>query len=313
MKIRSILCFSLLVLLLAACTAAPAAVSPAAAAPVATEAEPATTESPLPDDAHERWAADEITINIDGTQVTLVDGLAEAATMQGSAEKVITTMTEFVDWGDLNEDGRDDVAFIVTQHSGGSGTFFYVASALAGGNGALSGTNGILLGDRIKPDAIRVEGGRIVVDFTDRGKDEPFTAAPTHAVKETFELAGGLLNRVLTPADLAGVWAWQKTAMNDDTVLTPDPAATPVTIQFGTDNRAEVASACGVLPLAYTIEEQQLTLEVPADALEDCEDKSMQDFVKYLPEVQTAMLDQTSGSLNLQIKYDSGSIVFNRQ
>ncbi len=52
--------------------------------------------------------------------------------------------------GDFNGDGLEDVAFLLTQDSGGSGTFFYVVGALRGVDG-FQGINGIFLGDRIAP------------------------------------------------------------------------------------------------------------------------------------------------------------------
>jgi len=58
---------------------------------------------------------------------------------------------------DLNDDGRDDVVFLITHTPGGSGTFYYAVSALnmpAGDDGegtTYIGSDGYFLGDRIAP------------------------------------------------------------------------------------------------------------------------------------------------------------------
>ncbi len=80
---------------------------------------------------------------------------------------------------DLNGDGREDIIFLLTQNSGGSGTFFYVVAALNEGNGYV-GTNAVFLGDRIAPQTTESGAGdSIIVNFADRKLDEPMTARPS--------------------------------------------------------------------------------------------------------------------------------------
>src|SRR5882672_11178341 len=63
---------------------------------------------------------------IDGTHVTLKDGISEVAVAPGSASKLVTKYFGNEAVGDLNGDGIDDIAFLLTQEGGGSGTFYYV-------------------------------------------------------------------------------------------------------------------------------------------------------------------------------------------
>jgi hypothetical protein len=84
---------------------------------------------------------------------------------------------------DLNEDGRDDVVFLVTHEPGGSGTFYYVVAALNTDNGYI-GSDGYLLGDRIAPQTTEVSRNPrhknvIVVNYADRGRGEPMTSQPS--------------------------------------------------------------------------------------------------------------------------------------
>ena len=70
------------------------------------------------------------TYTIEGQPVTLVDGYAEVPAAPGSASKTVTQYFGNEAVGDLNGDGVPDVAFLLTQNGGGSGTFYYVVAAL---------------------------------------------------------------------------------------------------------------------------------------------------------------------------------------
>ncbi len=102
--------------------------------------------------------------------------------------KKITLSGEFSYFGnelvtDLNGDARNDVVFLIRQNSGGSGTFYYVVSALQTNNRYL-GSDGFLLGDRIAPQTTELSKNPkhktvIVVNFADRGVGEPMTTKPS--------------------------------------------------------------------------------------------------------------------------------------
>jgi hypothetical protein len=93
-----------------------------------------------------------IAYSIGGQTVRLVDGLAEVPAAPGSAAKVVTRYFGNEVRGDLNADGREDVSFLLTQETGGSGTFFYaVAAARLSRSGPRRIDRGYCLGDRIAP------------------------------------------------------------------------------------------------------------------------------------------------------------------
>ncbi len=84
---------------------------------------------------------------------------------------------------DLNNDGREDIVFYVTNDVGGSGTFYYVVAALNTENGYV-GSDGYYLGDRISPQNINLSPNPkhknvIVANYADRLPDEPMVAEPT--------------------------------------------------------------------------------------------------------------------------------------
>ncbi len=120
---------------------------------------------------------------INGARVQLTNGVAETAAAPGSASKVITRYFGDELKTDLNDDGREDIVFLLTQETGGSGTFFYAVAALATPTG-YAGSDGYLLGDRIAPQNIVLsENPRhknvIVVNYADRAPGEPMTTRPS--------------------------------------------------------------------------------------------------------------------------------------
>ena len=111
----------------------------------------------------------------------IIDGAAVAI---GSAEGTTTIFGEPA-LGDLNGDGKPDAAVMIVQDPGGSGTFYYIAAAIDTPGGAV-GTNAILLGDRIAPQTIAIQNGRIIVNYADRGPDQPMATPPSLGVTKYF-------------------------------------------------------------------------------------------------------------------------------
>ncbi len=120
---------------------------------------------------------------IEGQRVQLEDGLSEVEAAPGSASKIVTRYFGNEIVTDLDGDGREDVAFVLTQTTGGSGTFFYAVAALQTERGYV-GSDAYLLGDRIAPQSTTLSTNprhvRVVVfNYADRAANEPMTAAPT--------------------------------------------------------------------------------------------------------------------------------------
>lgn len=200
-----LLIFSLLTLLLAACTAPLTQVPTLEPTPApATELLPtptplpATDLPPTPTDAPPLTGYQDATYLIEGQPVTLVNGLSEIEAAPGSATKITTRYFGNEATGDLNGDGLDDVAFLLTQTTGGTGTFFYVVVALQTETG-YQGTNAFLLGDRIAPQTTRIENGILVVNYADRNPGESFDVAPSLGVSKSLQVKDNLLVEVETP------------------------------------------------------------------------------------------------------------------
>ena len=130
--------------------------------------------------------------NIEGTIVQLKDGLSETEAAPGSASMVTTRYFGNEYKTDLNNDGREDVVFLVTQETGGSGIFYYVVAALNTERGYV-GSDGYLLGDRIAPQTIGISPNPrhknvIVANYADRAAGEPMSTQPSNGKSAYLKL-----------------------------------------------------------------------------------------------------------------------------
>lgn len=128
------------------------------------------------------------TYTIDGQNVTLQNGNSEVFSAPGSTSKIVTKYFGNDLKHDLNEDGREDKVFSLTQETGGSGTFYYVVALLDTVSGPI-GSDAVLLGDRITPQTISIDEGKttngtnrknvIVINYLERKAEESFTTTPS--------------------------------------------------------------------------------------------------------------------------------------
>lgn len=154
---------------------------------------------------------------IEGNSVTLVNGRAEVESAPGAASKTVTQYFGNDATGDMNGDGIPDVAFILTQSGGGSGTFYYAVAALKTPDG-YHGTNAILLGDRIAPQTTAIKNGQMIVNYADRKAGEPMTAQPSAGMSKHLKIQGTTLEEVL-PVTVVGAGAGEHCGGNMRTAL----------------------------------------------------------------------------------------------
>lgn len=129
---------------------------------------------------------------IDGKKVKFENGLAETETAPGSASKIVTRYFGNELKTDLNNDSREDVVFLLTQETGGSGVFFYAVAALNTPQGYI-GSDGYLLGDRIAPQTTELSQNPrhknvIIINYADRASGEPMTTQPSEGKSAYLKL-----------------------------------------------------------------------------------------------------------------------------
>ena len=137
--------------------------------------------------------ASNATFMIGDSSVTLKSGKSIVPASDDSATADETDLTQTVSYGDLNGDGKEDEAVVLTDQGGGSGVFIYVA-AYVSGNISYKGTNAVFVGDRVAPQSISVKNGVITLTYLDRGPNEPYAADPTIPTTKTYSFANGELS-----------------------------------------------------------------------------------------------------------------------
>lgn len=123
-----------------------------------------------------------------GSSYRLTNGLFE---VNRSLDDQVYVKLRAVVVGDLNGDGRSDVAVILSSNYGGSGTFLEVTALVDTGR-ALKQANGLELGDRVEIKNLKVEAGEIVIDMLTHGPDDPM-CCPSLKTTRCFRLTEGRL------------------------------------------------------------------------------------------------------------------------
>ena len=109
---------------------------------------------------------------IDKETVVLENGHAGKA-IPGTTAIIITEVIRDPVHLDLDGDGKEEAVVLLMQHTGGSGTFYYLAAA---SKGAM--IDAAYLGDRIKTGPLKIEGDMVIVNYLDRELSQPMSAAP---------------------------------------------------------------------------------------------------------------------------------------
>ena len=257
------------------------------------------------------------TYRIDGQAVTLVNGVAEVEAAPGSASKVITKYFGNQAMGDLNGDGVPDQAFLLTQERGGSGTFFYIVAAVHNAAGRYSGSDAVLLGDRIAPHSTEIRGGNVVVKYAVRADGEPMATPPSVGRSLTLKLdpqtmqLGEVEQNVEGEVDLAKmkldmkVWTWVSARYKDGREIVPKKAG-EFTLEFGKDGRFSAQTDCNSMSGTYTVKDTAITFGQIAMTKTFCEGSLEGDFSTLLETTQGFHFT-SKGELILDLKFDSGS------
>lgn len=257
---------------------------------------------------------------VNGMNIELKNGVSDTEAAPGSASRIVTRFFGNELFKDLNEDGKDDVVFLVTQQTGGSGTFYYVVAALATERGYLGG-EGVLLGDRIAPQSTQSGPGKsVVITYADRAPGESFDTQPSVGksirlildpntrqfgeVAQNFEGEADPARMTLTMK----TWVWISALYNDERVVTPkQPKAFSVT--FKEDGTFSATTDCNNMMGTYTANNGIISFGPIASTKMYCEGSQEATFGELLRD--TSGYHFTSkGELVFDLKFDSGNVIF---
>jgi hypothetical protein len=257
------------------------------------------------------------TYKIDGKEVHLVNGKNEEV-IPGSSSKVITQYFGNEVESDLNLDGRKDIVFLLTQQTGGSGTFYYVVASLNKENGFV-GSDGVLLGDRIAPQTTEVHDNIIVVNYADRNPGESFATPPSMGksiwlkLDEATMQFGEVAQNFEGEADPGRMnlfmkqWVWISTKYNN-TNIKPNETK-KFTLTLNSDKTFSATTDCNSVGGEYSTTGNKISFGKIMSTLMFCENSQEGDFVKMLGEIQSYVFT-SKGELIFSLKTFGDSMIF---
>jgi heat shock protein HslJ len=249
-----------------------------------------------------------------GEPITLNAGVFSRQIAPESASQEVFRVFGEPKTSDLDSDGDEDAVLFLTQDTGGSGTFYYVAVAI-NENGMYRGTNAMYLGDRIAPQTIDIHDGKAVANFAERRSDENFATPPSigksvwiHLDTQRFEIGEAVQDfegetDVLQTPLTKHVWKWVRSEY-DGTILTPNKADV-FTLTLNTDGSVHIGTDCNGMGGQYTVQGYSLTFSPLMSTLMYCEGSQEGEFSKMLSEVHAFSLSDTG---ELLLRYQKSGV-----
>jgi len=257
---------------------------------------------------------------IDGQKIALKNGISKIEAAPGSASKIVTKYFGNNISGDFDGDGRDDTAFLLTQETGGSGVFYYVVALLNKIDGKI-GTDGVLIGDRISPQAMGIKNKDIlIVNYADRKPGESFAISPSVGKSIYLKLDvktsqwGLVANNFEGEADPARMtldmkkWEWINTQYSDDKEIKPTIPKRFI-LTFNKNKTFSATTDCNTINGEYIVDGNKISFNKTISTLMYCDNSQESAFTKILTETQ-GYLFTSKGELVLTMKFDSGSSFF---
>lgn len=251
---------------------------------------------------------------IDGTEYQLnKDGVYTAPSAPGSAG--MTTVSLFGEpvYGDLDKDGDEDAAVLLTYTTEGSGTFFYAAIARKNGD-IYTSTNTLFLGDRIAPQTVNIQDGRAVYNYAERKESDSMTTPPSlgkslwiHLDPTTGEI-GEWVKDFEGEVDASKMnlemkkWQWVDSVEMGEYMVPKKAGVFTLTFK---DGQVSVGTDCNTMGGSYTMSGSKLTFGPLASTLMYCEGSQETMFGTMLGLVKSFAFTQ-KGTLELQ--YGEGGV-----
>jgi len=132
--------------------------------------------------------------------VTLTDGRFEGPPIEedGASRPVVDLLDAHRVDHDLDGDGVEETAILLTENSGGSGQFLYIA-ILGERQGQAGNIATVLVGDRVQVEGFGAVGNDLVLDVVQAGPSDPL-CCPTQKATRRWSLTDGTLTEKIEPA-----------------------------------------------------------------------------------------------------------------
>ena len=121
--------------------------------------------------------------SIENEIVTLRNGYAREV-IPGTTALIITEIIHRPVFAELDDGKVKSAVSILMQHTGGTGSFYYLAAA---GDDRKT-IESYFLGDRIKITSVKIIDSLIIVEYLERASGQPMAARPTVKVSKKFKL-----------------------------------------------------------------------------------------------------------------------------
>jgi heat shock protein HslJ len=164
--------------------------------------------------------------------VTLASGTYEGPPLVagGASRPRVELIEDLTISGDLDRDGNDETVVLLSESSGGSGTFTYLAALARRGSG-VENVATVGLGDRVQIREWHLEDDAVVVSLVESGPEDA-ACCPSRLVTRRWILDGDSLQEgpmvsdgVLSTGVLEGV-EWRLVGFGLDERLPAEPKAT---------------------------------------------------------------------------------------
>jgi hypothetical protein len=194
-------------------------------APAPTATLPPDTPTPAPDHVEQiRNAQYQLGFSDQIDVVQLSDGVYQSGTA-GGADYVEVRVSDFIALGDLNNDGANETAAIISENYGGTGVFTFLALYL-NQNAQPVFLTSVFIDDRPAIEGLGIENGEVFLSATTHDADDPF-CCPTLRTERHYRLINNQLE------------------MTDYVTFTPDGRPRTIAIE-SPENGGEVFSSVQV-------------------------------------------------------------------
>ena len=243
-----------------------------------------------------------------GRSVTLNDGVNGKISVHGEPS-----------FGDINDNRFDDAVLILKQETDQEKVFYYVALAM-NEYGEYTGTDTILLGDRINPLIFNIKNKRAVVSYLARSAGQSVKTPPlVHTVlhlqveEETYQVIKIGTNYSATDKAeertlVSNTWNWMSTVYDNLPDIVPH-TLNVFMVNFNNDGTFVLNTDCNNISGTYEVRGQELSMIENTSTMMFCERSQEREFVDMLMGAES--YDFTSeGELVIDVEYGLGVALF---